>query len=303
MLTSGNQLTSAGGRDVRGCSRGPTRLLVNSNLLKITGLAKHCTGYMAFLHYHYETSTLAEGHEWEHTGSLLVTQAVPRKIEHVSCPALEDSCFFFPTAWHSLQHHRMLWSRVYVTDIWVWSQYCPVSETSHTRLTIPQPYCLETQVIWEEEYLVVNLTAFKIAMETYLGRCLWGCSQKGWTEKGQLTLNVSNATPWAGVLNWMRSELSTHSHCSLVPCCRVTSHPCHQDSQSQWAVPSDCEPQGSLPFPKLPLPLLAIHFALSCGFRIRSWTRGALPVHILIHPRNSSPAHRQPVTMWLALQN
>lgn len=64
---------------------------------------------MAFLHYHYETSTLAEGHEWEHTGSLLVTQAVPRKIEHVSCPALEDSCFFFfPTACQSLQHHRML---------------------------------------------------------------------------------------------------------------------------------------------------------------------------------------------------
>lgn len=95
MLTSGNQLTSAGGRSVRKCRRGPTRLLVNSNLLKITGLVKHCTGYMAFLHHHYETSTLAEGHEWEHTGSLLVTQAVPCKIEHVSCPALEDSCFFF----------------------------------------------------------------------------------------------------------------------------------------------------------------------------------------------------------------
>lgn len=77
-------------------------------LTKDQGLVKHCTGYMAFLHYHYETSMLAEGHEWEHTGSLLVTQAVPRKIEHVSCPALEDSCFFFPTACQSLQHHRML---------------------------------------------------------------------------------------------------------------------------------------------------------------------------------------------------
>lgn len=87
-------------------------------LLKNTGLVKHCTGHMAFLHYHYETSTLAEGHEWEHTGSLLVTQAVPCKIEHVSCPALEDSCFFFlyrmafpPTSPHaveqSLRHRYM----------------------------------------------------------------------------------------------------------------------------------------------------------------------------------------------------
>lgn len=84
---------------MRGCGRGPTRLLVNSNLLdsllKITGLVKHCTDYMAFLHYHYETSTLAEGHEWGHTGSLLVTQGVPCKTKHVSGPALEDSCFFF----------------------------------------------------------------------------------------------------------------------------------------------------------------------------------------------------------------
>lgn len=126
-----------------------------------------------------------------------------------SCPllSLTSSCFFSITRENDVISGQRYWSLY--------------KESSRMPMFMLEFCCNDLD---ESESLAPSLTCFA-------GNHLWvhlgGCFQKGLTEKGQLTLNVSFCIPWAGDQHWVKmSKGIWEPHpISLLPgcICNVTS--------------------------------------------------------------------------------
>lgn len=96
---------------------------------------------------------------------------------------------------------------------------------------------------------IVNLTGFKITMDTCLWGCPWECYQRNSTEKGRPTQRVGMTSPGVGgrYPDWVKGEreLSISFHLSLLQTVdwQVHQAPAATPSLPWWAVPSRCEPK------------------------------------------------------------